>query len=86
MGDQPVMKACFFCFLSRRRDGFLTKKSDGGKIKKNLITTESQFCPKKGIVATLFTGVCVLDGHSGAPMDGFMASRKRGGYTPVVFT
>ncbi len=37
-------------------------------------------------MATLFTGVCALDGHSGAPMDGFMASREWGGYNPVVFT
>jgi hypothetical protein len=36
-----------------------------------------------GIVATLFTGNCALDGHSQAPMDGFMASSERGGYNPV---
>jgi len=36
-------------------------------------------------VATLFAGVCALDGHSQASMDGIKATRERGGCDPVVF-
>ena len=47
--------------------------------KNNLITPESQLYQSEGVCATRCTGVCGPDGHSQAPMDGFMASRGTGG-------
>ena len=49
-----------------------------------VITNESQPYESEGAGSTCFTGVCGQDGHSGAPMDGFMASREAGGPSPGV--
>ncbi len=38
-------------------------------------TTDIQPLMDEGVGLSCFTGVCGLDGHSQAPMDGFMASR-----------
>ena len=49
---------------------------------KNLITREPQLHRMGGVWATHFSGVCGLDGHSQAPMDGLMASREMGSPYP----
>jgi hypothetical protein len=47
-----------------------------------VITNEFQPYWSEGAESTCFTGVCGQDGHSQAPMDGFMASREAGGPSP----
>ena len=47
-----------------------------------LTTTESQFHLPGGIGVIHFTGVCGPDGHSQAPMGGFMASCGMDGPNP----
>jgi hypothetical protein len=51
---------------------------------RNVITNESQPYESKGAGSTCFTGVCGQDGHSQAPMDGFIASREAGGPSPEL--
>ena len=41
-----------------------------------MITPETQLHLEEGAGGIHFTGVCGQDGHSQAPMDGFMVSRE----------
>ena len=74
-------------FLEKSRMGLFVIRDDDCSLDAYLflITPETQLYSPEGAGIVLLTGVCGLDGHSQAPMDGFTAYREKDNHRAVPF-